>query len=60
MINQINNHIKTPLIRIFVDLVNLAIFPRNLKLVKVAHIFKSGKIFQRYQRRLSMTDFIKI
>ena len=60
MINQINNHIKIPLISIFVDLVNLAIFPRNLKLVKVAYIFKSGKIFQRYQRRLSMTDFIKI
>ena len=43
VINQVYNHIKKPLIRIFGDSVKLGVFPEKLKLAKVIPIFKSGK-----------------
>ena len=42
VINQIYNHIKKPLIRIFGD--SIKFFPEKLQLAKVTPIFKSGKI----------------
>ena len=35
LINQIYNHIKEPLIRIFGDSIKLGVFPEKLKLAKV-------------------------
>ena len=43
MINQIYNHIKKPLIKIFGDSIKLGVFPEKLKLAKVTPIFKSVK-----------------
>ena len=43
MINQIYNHIKKPLIKIFGDSIKLGVFPEKLKLAKVTTIFKSVK-----------------
>ena len=43
VINQIYNHIKKPLIRVFSDSIKLGVFPEKLKLAKVTPIFKSGK-----------------
>ena len=43
VINQIYNHIKKPLIRIFGDSIKLAVAPEKLKLGKVTPILKSGK-----------------
>ena len=43
VINQIYNHIKIPLIRIFGVSIKLGVFPEKLKLAKVTPIFKSGK-----------------
>ena len=43
LINQIYNHIKEPLIRIFGDSIKLGVFPEKLKLAEVTPIFKSGK-----------------
>ena len=43
VINQIYNHIKKPLNRIFGDPIKLGVFPGKLKLAKVTPIFKSGK-----------------
>ena len=43
MINQIYNHIKKPLIRIFDDSIILGAFSEKLILAKVTPIFKSGK-----------------
>ena len=41
--NQIYNHIKKSLIRIFGDSIKFRVFPEKLKLVKVTSIFKSEK-----------------
>ena len=41
--NQIYNHIKKSLIRIFGDSIKFRVFPEKLKLVKVTSIFKSKK-----------------
>ena len=38
LINQRYNHIKKPLIRIFVDSIKLSVFPEKLKLAKVTPI----------------------
>ena len=43
VINQIYDHIKKLLIRIFGDSRKLGVFPEKLKLAKVTPIFKSGK-----------------
>ena len=43
VINQIYNHIKKHLIKIFGDSIKLGVFPEKLKLAKVTPIFKSVK-----------------
>ena len=43
VINQIYNHIKKPLNRIFGNPIKPGVFPGKLKLAKVTPIFKSGK-----------------
>ena len=44
LINQIYNHIKEPLIRIFGDSIKLGVFPEKLKLAKVTPILNLKKM----------------
>ena len=44
LINQIYNHIKEPLIRIFGDSIKLGVFPEKLKLAKVTQILNLEKM----------------
>ena len=44
LINQIYNHIKEPLIRIFGDSIKLGVFPEKLKLAKVTPILNLEKM----------------
>ena len=44
LINQIHNHIKEPLIRIFGDSIKLGVFPEKLKLAKVTPILNLEKM----------------
>ena len=44
LINQIYNHIKEPLIRIFGDSIKLGVFPGKLKLAKVTPILNLEKM----------------
>ena len=62
VINQIYNHIKKPLYRIFGDSIKLGVFPEKLKLAKVTPIFKSGKDEQltNYRPISAMPCFSKI
>ena len=72
VVNQMYNHIKEPLIRIFGDWIKLGAFPKK-KITKVASIFKSREEFlanyivtklllflQRCWRALCITDFTNI
>ena len=61
VINQIYNHIKNPLIRIFGDSIKLGVFSEKLKLPKVTPIFRSEKnrTFNELQTNFSFAVFFK-
>ena len=61
VINQVYNHIKNPLIRIFGDSIKLGVFSEKLKLPKVTPIFRSEKnrTFNELQTNFSFAVFFK-
>ena len=61
VINQVYNHIKNPLIRIFGDSIKLGVFSEKLKLPKVTPIFRSKKnrTFNELQTNFSFAVFFK-